>query len=142
MGIKFQIIGTGIALTFLLMSCGFQGPDSHETTWEPELSTTANQSLASESERPVTFLRGDVNGDASIDISDAIGTLAYLFAGNTVPCEKSVDSNDDGIINVADAIQLLGYVFGGTSEIPAPFPTCDTDSTVDALSCESYGGCL
>ena len=87
------------------------------------------------------FIRGDVNGDGGIDISDAVTTLDYLFTGGSIGCEKAADSNDDGAINVADGIALLGYLFSGTGDLPMPFPTCGVDPTVDNLECEIYGGC-
>ena len=87
------------------------------------------------------FIRGDVNGDSGIDISDAITVLGYLFTGGSIDCEKAADSNDDGAVNVADGIQILGYLFSGTGDPPAPFPDCGGDPTVDLLGCEAYGGC-
>ena len=71
-----------------------------------------------------SFIRGDVNGDGGIDISDAVTTLDYLFTGGSIGCEKAADSNDDGAINVAEGIALLGYLFSGTGDLPLPFPTC------------------
>ena len=87
------------------------------------------------------FIRGDVNGDSGIDISDAITVLGYLFTGGSIDCEKAADSNDDGAVNVADGIQILGYLFSGTGDPPAPFPDCGGDPTVDSLGCEMHGGC-
>ena len=60
---------------------------------------------------------------------------------NRSPCVNAANSNDDGAINVADGIALLGYLFSGTGDLPMPFPACGTDSTVDALECESDNGC-
>lgn len=87
------------------------------------------------------FIRGDVNGNGGVDISDAVATLDYLFSGGDISCQKSADSNDDSTINVADAIQLLGYLFSGNSDLPLPFPTCGIDPTADSLECEIYNGC-
>ena len=86
------------------------------------------------------FIRGDVNGDSTINVADAITTLAYLFTGGTIPCDNAADSNDDGTLNIADAIALLGYLFSGTTPPPPPFPDCGIDPTVDALECESFDG--
>ena len=87
------------------------------------------------------FIRGDVNGDSGIDISDAITVLGYLFTGGSIDCEKAADSNDDGAVNVADGIQILGYLFSGTGDPPAPFPDCGGDPTPDSLGCESFVNC-
>ena len=82
-----------------------------------------------------------MNGDSTINVADAITTLAYLFTGGTIPCDNAADSNDDGTLNIADAIALLGYLFSGTTPPPPPFPDCGIDPTVDALECESFDGC-
>jgi hypothetical protein len=87
------------------------------------------------------FSRGDANADGGTDIGDAVATLDYLFTGGTIPCDNAADSNDDGTLNIADAIALLSYLFSGASAPPAPFPDCGIDPTVDALECESFGGC-
>ena len=136
MGIKFQIVGTGITLTFFLMSCGFQGPDSHETTWEPEISTTANQSLASDSERPVTFLRGDVNGDGESSLADVTFLTNYLFLGGVEPgCMDAADINDDGHLDISDATYLVRFLFWGEANPPEPFALPGQDPSQDLLGC-------
>ncbi|MEE3198394.1 MAG: hypothetical protein VX254_00055, partial [Planctomycetota bacterium] len=41
-----------------------------------------------------TFRRADFNGDASVDISDGIAELTFLFVnGNSPGCEDAADSN-------------------------------------------------
>ena len=87
------------------------------------------------------FIRGDVNGDGGLDISDAVTTLDYLITGGSIGCEKAADSNDDGSLNVADGIALLGYLFSGTGDLPMPFSTCGIDPTEDTLECETITVC-
>src|SRR5262245_65281649 len=45
-----------------------------------------------------SFLRGDANGDRTIDISDPFLTLSYLFFNPTAepPCLDAVDADDSG----------------------------------------------
>jgi len=75
-------------------------------------------------------LPGNFNQDASLDISDAIALLGYLFAGSPValPCEATgldaegnqalMDVNADGDVDLADAVYLLNFLFtGGTSPV-------------------------
>jgi hypothetical protein len=63
---------------------------------------------------------GDANGDLSIDISDPVYILNYLFRGGPVPQPTIAgDSNNDGGISVGDAIYLLNYLFKG-----GPRPSC------------------
>ncbi len=85
--------------------------------------------------RVVRFLRGDVNRDGRVNISDPIKALHYLFGLAQVTCVDAVDVNDNGIPNIADAIVLLSYLFGGGVPPAAPFPTPGADPTADNLSC-------
>ncbi len=59
---------------------------------------------------------GNVNGDAAVNIADAVALLQYLFAGGKPPlCAKAADTNDDDAINIADAVKILGFLFSGQS---------------------------
>ncbi len=86
----------------------------------------------------IFFLRGDANGDASLDISDAVSMLEYLFNGatNGSSCQDAYDTNDDGFINIADPVRLLDYLFAGAPEPPEPGAQCGQDPTGDALLCQ------
>ena len=92
----------------------------------------------------VAFLRGDVDGNGTLAISDAISILLYLFQGSETPmCLDSADANDDGVINITDAKYLLAYMFlGSTLAPPEPFESCGIDPTPqDSLGCESFPRC-
>lgn len=94
---------------------------------------------------PVTpgFIRGDVNGDSSVDIADVIILLGFLFNGLNPPgCIDACDGSDDGLVNLADAIVFLGYLFAqGSSQLPPPGLDCGADPTDDPLDCLNAGGC-
>ncbi|MFN0058228.1 MAG: cytochrome c peroxidase [Planctomycetota bacterium] len=83
------------------------------------------------------FRRGDANFDGTVDISDAIRLLDYLFlAGAAVACADAADSNDDGALNLADAVSVLARLF--QSAPPLPLPGDDSfgpDPTLDGLDC-------
>ena len=84
----------------------------------------------------IFFIRGDSNGDSSLDISDAVKTLEILFSsGVGTACEDAIDANDDGLIDIADPVRLLDYLFVGAPEPPAPGAQCGEDETGDALVC-------
>ncbi|MGE3167205.1 MAG: PKD domain-containing protein, partial [Planctomycetota bacterium] len=89
------------------------------------------------------FRRGDANGDATLNIADAISVLGYLFSGGAGPsCLDVADCNDDGAVDIADAITLLGYLFSGGPAPPAPGPfDCGPDPTTDGLPCGGQPGC-
>ncbi len=87
------------------------------------------------------FVRGEVNGDGSIDVSDPVRLLLILFVGLfTLDCPDSADANDDGEVDIADAIFLLNYLFQGGRRPPAPFPTAGQDPTPDELICPLVSG--
>lgn len=83
------------------------------------------------------FLRGDSNGDARVNITDAVHVLRYLFAGGGVPpCLDAADVNDDGSISVSDAIYLLQFFARRIDALPDPGPrTPGPDPTPDGLDC-------
>ena len=91
---------------------------------------------------PERFRRGDVNSDTLVDISDAIGTLSYLFQGIPMVCLDAIDTNDDGTIDISDAISTLSYIFGGGTPPAAPGPSnCGVDpdnGNPDNLDCTDY----
>jgi hypothetical protein len=104
-------------------------------------SQVPSKSTASTAVCRQTFRRGDANGDAAVDISDAITVLNFLFLDGDEPgCLDSADVNDDGRADISDAIFLLEDLFGPYLEslIPAPGPFgCGPDPTVDELGCTS-----
>jgi hypothetical protein len=92
--------------------------------------------------RAAPFVRGDVNVDSRIDISDGIAVLGVLFLGTEAAnCSDALDSNDDGAVDVSDGVFLFDFLFLGGRDVPAPFPTCGPDPSNDALACESYPPC-
>lgn len=71
------------------------------------------------------FLRGDTNGDGTVDIADPIALLIRLFEGGAPSsCLEADDVNDDGSVDVADPIALLYYVVLGATPPPPPSPSC------------------
>ncbi|MEM7260579.1 MAG: hypothetical protein AAF488_01220 [Planctomycetota bacterium] len=85
------------------------------------------------------FVRGDVNQDSGIDISDPIALLDHLFSGVSADdCLSSLDANDDGTINIADTVFELSYLFTLGADPAAPFPNCGEEDTPDSLTCDSY----
>ena len=86
----------------------------------------------------VPFVRGDSNGDAEVNISDATFTLQNLFLGGREPdCNNAADANGDGMINISDPTFSLNHLFLGGAPMPAPYPECGTDAGDEVLGCES-----
>ena len=87
------------------------------------------------------FMRGEASGDGSIDITDAVTILSYLFAGAGISCATSGDSNDDGTVDITDAIYLLTWLFSGGNQPPPPVDGCGRDPTPDNLDCREPTAC-
>lgn len=83
----------------------------------------------------VPFLRGDSDGSFSVELTDAVHTLNFLFLGGPrLPCEDAADSNDDGRIGVDDPIQILNRLFLRADPLPPPGDErCGIDPSSDAL---------
>jgi len=90
-----------------------------------------------------SFIRGDANGDGTLNIADPVATLGHLFQGAPSPCPDSMDANDDGSVNIADAVFSLDVLFGTAGQVPpAPYPACGDDPTADAIACPGpLSGC-
>ena len=90
----------------------------------------------------IRFRRGETNGDALVDLSDAISVLRWLFAeGIGIPCLEAADGNDDGRVDLSDPVWLLRHLFLGASPPYDPFLSCGLDPTPDALGCVSFPEC-
>lgn len=58
------------------------------------------------------LFRGDVDGNDSVDISDAILVLFNLFGGGESPrCPVLLDSDSSGSVDLTDAIFILQYLY-------------------------------
>jgi len=94
------------------------------------------------SSTPTRFLRGDVNADQRVDLTDANFTLNYLFLRGEPPiCRKAADTNDDGRLNVMDALALIDHLFRNAGALPTPAEACGLDPTLDGLDCEAQSTC-
>jgi hypothetical protein len=113
-----------------------------EGTWTPGMPNPGSRALVTNPgvSNPKRFVRGDFNGDGSVNITDAVGTLSMLFAaGPQPPCKSAADSNNDGKLDVTDAIHTLEYLFSKGPAPPGPFPRCGTAPA--KLGCLASGKC-
>ncbi|MFP6634035.1 MAG: hypothetical protein VCD16_15490 [Planctomycetota bacterium] len=89
-----------------------------------------------------SFLRGDGNDDGTIDLTDAITILNYLFLGGVVPgCLDAADADDDEEIQLTDGIYTLSFLFSGGAPPPAPWPDCGEDLGGGGLDCAAHQSC-
>ena len=83
-----------------------------------------------------SFLRGDLNADYVVDLSDPIRSLLILFRSDPMPyCEDAADANDDGSFDVADPIATLRSLFLNAGPLPSPSEAAGFDRIADQLYC-------
>ncbi|MBN1417311.1 MAG: hypothetical protein JXP34_00965 [Planctomycetes bacterium] len=98
-----------------------------------------------------TFVRGDANQDAAVNIADALCMARFLFGLVPDPgCADAMDANDDGVLDTTDPMFLLTFLFLGGAAVPSPVPAdiraivhadCGVDPTDDSLGCPTYLPC-
>ena len=83
------------------------------------------------------FVRGDVDTNGALNITDPIRIAQYLFFGGPwISCAVAADANDDASADVSDVIFLLLHLFAGGAPPGAPYPDCGPDATPDPQTCE------
>jgi hypothetical protein len=94
------------------------------------------------------FRRGNANDDSKVDIADGIWIINELLrSGPLTLCQDAADANDDGVVDVSDAVYLFQHQFQPSTgpnpdpPPPAPFDTCGTDPTGDAVGCRAGQDC-
>jgi len=83
------------------------------------------------------FIRGHVNEDEFLDISDPLALLFHLFSGRLLSCRKAADADDGGELGLEDVIYLLDYLFRNGPAPGPPAGSCGPDPTEDSLDSES-----
>lgn len=71
------------------------------------------------------FLRGEVNDDSAVDISDSVFILEWIFLGAQEPgCVAAANANGDAEVDISDPIWLLEHEFLGGPAPVEPFGEC------------------
>ena len=84
----------------------------------------------------MAIIRGDVDCDKRVNITDAIVLLNGLFQGvGPLCCEEAGDANADGRLNLTDAIHILLWRYRGGLPPADPWLGCGRVGT-GALSCD------
>lgn len=91
---------------------------------------------------PPRFRRGEAVQDGSVNLTDAVAILNYLFLAGAVPgCLDSADTDDNGSVNLTDAIAILNYLFLAGGPPAPPGLECGEDPTEDDLDCATFPNC-
>ncbi len=68
------------------------------------------------------FIRGDVDENGKLELTDVIRFLNFQFVGGEVEihCKDAADVDDNGFLELTDAIRSLNFQFTGTASAPEP----------------------
>ncbi len=101
----------------------FDAANLENGTYSGQVAVTGNDPVITELIVPLTLkviVCGDANNDGSVNISDVVFIMAFIFHAGTTPYPyESADANGDGSVNIADAVYLANLVFKG-----GPAPIC------------------
>lgn len=62
-----------------------------------------------------TFIRGDVNNDSIVNISDVTTLIDYLLSGDEISVNpQALDCSQDGQVNISDVTALIDFLLSGT----------------------------
>ncbi|MCZ6792373.1 MAG: hypothetical protein O7J95_02020, partial [Planctomycetota bacterium] len=92
------------------------------------------------------FVRGDADSNSSINLTDGIVILNFLFLGAAAPsCLDAADTDDDGGARptITDAVIVFSWLFAGGTPPRDPAPNaptyaaerCGPDMTEDMMDC-------
>jgi hypothetical protein len=88
----------------------------------PPVTDTIYMAMVITDPPPPPYKCGDANADYSVDISDAVYLIAYIFTGGSAPYPlQSGDTNCDDAVDISDAVYLISYIFSGG---PKPCAGC------------------
>jgi hypothetical protein len=82
-------------------------------------------------------VRGEIDGNGSIDTTDATVLLRALFLSGPQPgCLEAADIEGNDRVDLTDAILLLEHLLIGGMPPAAPYPECGQVRSA-VLSCDS-----
>lgn len=68
------------------------------------------------------FIKGDADGDKSVDIADAVSVVNYVVGKpNATFIEAAADVDGDGVVDIADAVRIVNLVVGKISALAPEF---------------------
>ena len=58
-------------------------------------------------------MKGDANGDGTVDAADIVEVVNYIMGKKSVKfVKKAADANDDGKVDAADIILIVNMIYG------------------------------
>ncbi|HBO50865.1 MAG TPA: hypothetical protein DD471_02690, partial [Planctomycetes bacterium] len=120
---EFEMLADGQTVQAVAPGCELAGPASVEIC--TEVGCYLDEEGFFYTEGNGTWVRGDSNGDAVLDISDPILMLGRLFLGDMTreTCSSALDVNADEAFDISDPIILLRFLFQGDVTLAPPLAT-------------------
>ena len=84
------------------------------------------------------FIRGDANGDGTVDISDPVTIFSYLQKTGSMPsCFDAADTDNNSHIAWVDGQIIINFLYNGGAQPDPPFPNPGRDplSPIDLFDC-------
>ena len=100
----------GTAFEYKIINTALTGLTSYFTTSLPD-DVRLESIVLPEVPKAIVQVPGDLNGDAVIDIADAVSIL-NLMAGGAEADKTIADINKDGIVDIADFVMILNMMAG------------------------------
>jgi len=148
MDLELTVVREGVTTTGALLSSE-KGPTgavfpeilAHLVQTNPATIQVFNIDLDAKPE--IRFRRGDANADGTIDISDGVRDLVWLFAlGGLEPeCLDAADADANLQIELTDAVYIFTYLFLGGIQPPEPGPNACGFGPAPRLGCLNYNAC-
>lgn len=75
--------------------------------------TNTNKRKLGEFDEP-TFIRGDVDGNTTVNITDVTALINYLLTSNATDLDlNAADCDESGTVNISDVTALINYLLSG-----------------------------
>lgn len=92
---------------------------------DPNTASGSSAADATTSTQPkkesAVMILGDVNGNGSIDIGDAVSIVNYLVGKQSATfIEEAADTNNNNDIDIGDAVTIVNYLVGKPSALQTP----------------------
>jgi hypothetical protein len=91
--------------------------------WNVSVAATGYPTVTRVDGFEIHYLCGDVDGNGSVNIADAIGLLSYIFGVGSLPVPEEVaDVDCTGRLNMSDVVYIISYIFYGSQPPCAACP--------------------
>lgn len=74
------------------------------------LAQVQNMEFTNDAGSSTTVIRGDVNGDGSVNITDVSQLINYLQGGDVEIVQAAANCNGDNDVNISDVTMLINFL--------------------------------